>query len=297
MKLAMYRAPMDTRSAGLDLGKVPDAWRVQFGHELLLYAPDAKWARVLAHAKRSRLPLQEHPATVKPENLYLVTQIGRLFERAHPEVPVLLNKGRYVVVELDPQRARALVEGEGLCYTLQPLKGNMVVFDVRTPVAARGARVDWVQELVTHVSRATLEANLTHLASFPTRHSTSTDYVNAAGWAREQLEAMGYSTRLDPISLRSGTSVNVVAEKLGRSSGTRDLILIVAHLDSINLDDGPLAPAPGADDNGSGAAGLLEIARTFKDHDGAHDLRFVLFGGRGAGAVRQSAACWQLDGV
>ena len=39
------------------------------------------------------------------------------------------------------------------------------------------------------------------------------------------------------------------------------------------------ASAPGADDNGSGSAGLLELARVLKNHKGFHDLRFVLFGG------------------
>lgn len=145
MKVAICRLPMDIRSARSALEELPDAWRVQFGHELLLYAPNAKWAGVLAHARRSHLPMQEHPAAIKPENLYLVTQIGRLFEQAHPDVPVLLNKGRYLVVELDPQRARTCVEGEGLCYALRPLKGNMVVFDMRAPIAGRAARVDWVQ--------------------------------------------------------------------------------------------------------------------------------------------------------
>lgn len=283
MKVAICRLPIDTRSARSDPEALPDASRVQLGDELLFYASNAKWASVLAHARRSHLPMQEHPATIKPDNLYLVTQIGRLFEQAHPDVPVLFNKGRYLVVELDPQRARTFEEGEGLCYALRPLKGNMVVFDMRAPITGRAARIDWVQALVDRISRATLEASLTHLAAFPTRHSTSTHYVNAAEWAREQLQAMGYSTKLEPIALRSGTSVNVIAEKLGRSPGPRDLVCVVAHLDSINLDNGPMARAPGADDNGSGSAGLLEIARALKDHHGTHDLRFILFGGEEQG--------------
>src|SRR5262245_14615796 len=227
MKVAICRLPIDTRSARSDPEALPDASRVQLGDELLFYAPNAKWASVLAHARRSHLSMQEHPATIKPDNLYLVTQIGRLFEQAHPDVPVLFNKGRYLVVELDPRRARTFEKGEGLCYALRPLTGNMVVFDMRAPIAGRAARIDWVQALVGRISRATLEASLTHLAAFPTRHSTSTHYVNAAEWAREHLQAMGYSTKLEPIALRSGTSVNVIAEKLGRSPGRRDLVCVV----------------------------------------------------------------------
>ena len=39
------------------------------------------------------------------------------------------------------------------------------------------------------------------------------------------------------------------------------LFLVVAHLDSINARGGPEAPAPGADDNASGVAVVLESAR------------------------------------
>ena len=60
-------------------------------------------------------------------------------------------------------------------------------------------------------------------------------------------------------------------------------MLVTAHLDSINLQGGPAASAPGADDNGSGSAGLLEIARVFRDHPSKHDLRFILFGGEEEG--------------
>ena len=65
----------------------------------------------------------------------------------------------------------------------------------------------------------------------------------------------------------------------GNAAGRHEVVLITAHLDSINLQGGPTAPAPGADDNGSGSAGLLEIARAFADHRSEHDLRFILFRG------------------
>jgi Zn-dependent M28 family amino/carboxypeptidase len=52
-----------------------------------------------------------------------------------------------------------------------------------------------------------------------------------------------------------------------------------AHLDSINISGGPTAPAPGADDDGSGSAGVLSIAQAFKNHAALHDLRLILFGG------------------
>jgi Zn-dependent M28 family amino/carboxypeptidase len=61
------------------------------------------------------------------------------------------------------------------------------------------------------------------------------------------------------------------------------VVLITAHLDSINIQGGPMAPAPGADDNGSGSAGLLEMARVFATFRSEHDLGFILFGGEEEG--------------
>ena len=75
-------------------------------------------------------------------------------------------------------------------------------------------------------------------------------------------------------------SRNVIADKRGRGPDGRGVVVVTAHLDSINLAGGAASAAPGADDNGSGAAGLLEMARVLAAHPGAHDLRFILFGER-----------------
>jgi Zn-dependent M28 family amino/carboxypeptidase len=59
--------------------------------------------------------------------------------------------------------------------------------------------------------------------------------------------------------------------------------MVTAHLDSINLEGTATSPAPGADDDGSGSAGVIEIARALKDRTGVHDLVFALFGGEEQG--------------
>jgi hypothetical protein len=112
-----------------------------------------------------------------------------------------------------------------------------VAFDVRPRAAERRAPAAWIQNLVDAVSRSDFEASLTRLASFPTRFSTSAQYRDAATWARGQLEAMGYSTTVQPISIPvlGDNSQNVLAERLGTGSGMRDLVLVVAHLDSFNM--------------------------------------------------------------
>jgi Zn-dependent M28 family amino/carboxypeptidase len=60
-------------------------------------------------------------------------------------------------------------------------------------------------------------------------------------------------------------------------------VMATAHLDSVNLEGSPNSPAPGADDNASGSAAVLEMAEALRDHRSEHDLRLVLFGGEEQG--------------
>lgn len=224
-------------------------------------------------------------APVLADRLHLVTQDGRLFQREHPDVRVIVDKGRYLVVDLDPAVARGLSTSQGPCYAVEPIPLDSVVLDDRPrPAAVRNA-VPWVQTLVDGVSGTDFRTDLEQLVAFGTRYSTSATFVAAAERARDQLVAHGYSAALHPISVRGGTSHNVIAERAGTAAEPRDVIVVTAHLDSINIDGGPIAPAPGADDNGSGSAGALAIARALAGHVGELDLRLILFGGEEEGLL------------
>jgi hypothetical protein len=221
-------------------------------------------------------------------------QKGGLFQREHPEVPVLLDKGRFrCSTSIPPQRGEpqegALLFGaRGLdaldrsgakgrnrasCSNAQPRRG---------PAAARASDPK-VRALVDRLSRATLKADLTRLATFPTRLSTSSHYKAACDFVEQQLASLGYATSRQTITVNGKRSQNVVARRNGSGPASRGMVLVTAHLDSINHEDGASAAAPGADDDGSGSAGAIEIARALKDHTGRHDLRVVLFGGEEQG--------------
>jgi hypothetical protein len=283
VRLAIYTIPPGARAERFHSAVSPGLFWAQFGDTILLYSDETRWEEVSENARRNSLAAREHPTSVQKEHLHLVVQNGRLFQQEHPNVPVILDRGRILLVELAADQARQLAEKSLTCYGVLPLPENQVIFDVRDPTLARTARVNGIENLVSKVARASLEANLTHLAAFPTRYSTSTHYANAATWARNQLQALHYTARLQTIMVNGSRSRNIIADKKGDAAGRHEVVLVTAHLDSINLQGGPTAPAPGADDNGSGSAGLLEIARAFADHRIEHDLRFILFGGEEEG--------------
>lgn len=83
---------------------------------------------------------------------------------------------------------------------------------------------------------------------------------------------------------------NVWAEQGGRG-GVPGTVLVCAHYDSISelssLED-PLAPAPGADDNATGTAAVLEFARAGRGHAYRRAVIYICFSGEEEGLCGSS---------
>lgn len=73
------------------------------------------------------------------------------------------------------------------------------------------------------------------------------------------------------------TSQNIVVTKLAENEGT-DLVIVGAHYDSVE-------DSPGASDNASGTAVLLEIAKAIKDIKNENEVKLVFFGAEEIGML------------
>ena len=111
MKLARCQLPVDERATQLGSVAPLNAGWVRFGGEVLLYAEDTKWNDVVERAQQQSLRLQEHSDAVEKDSMHLVIQNGRCFQRERPEAQVLFDKGRYLVVALDPEEATQIDGG------------------------------------------------------------------------------------------------------------------------------------------------------------------------------------------
>lgn len=208
--------------------------------------------------------------------LLLVTQVGRSFQDDYPDVSPLLDHGRHLVISAaDKPRRRS-----NHCWRIEPLRAGTTVFDTPPVVPARADPA--VAQLVADVSTASYQSDLTWLANLPTRHSLSTTFTQAMDFADDRMVALGYQTSRTPVSVGTGHSANLIGDRAGIGS-SRGLVIVTAHLDSINLAGGPAAAAPGADDNGSGSAGVLELGRLLAIRSWKHDIRLILFGGEEEG--------------
>jgi len=91
----------------------------------------------------------------------------------------------------------------------------------------------------------------------------------AAAYIRKTLEDAGYVVNVQPFTSRGVTVSNIEAVLPG--DGAADEIIVVgAHYDSV-------ADCPGADDNASGVAALLELARMLAGTTLSRSVRFVAF--------------------
>ena len=91
-------------------------------------------------------------------------------------------------------------------------------------------------------------------------------------WLLEMLDQGSVFLSVQTKQYEDLESVNVIGIKPPKSKDTdADAILVTAHLDSV-------IGAPGANDNSSGVALVLELARVFRGYNTDKELRFVLFG-------------------
>jgi hypothetical protein len=156
----------------------------------------------------------------------------------------------------------------------------------------------YVATLVELVSPTRLEAAVEALAAFHTRHTFSSNIGPAADWIVGQFTAAGYADVVRRPWTREGHSAdNVVCSKPGTSTSGR-VVIVCAHYDSRmeRLADAT-ARAPGADDNASGVATMLEIARILHDVALRDTLRFVAFSGEEQGLWGSTAYANELAGA
>jgi hypothetical protein len=90
----------------------------------------------------------------------------------------------------------------------------------------------------------------------------------ASRYVRQEFESYGYETKVQKFSVDGGTSRNVIAwwpdaKKYG--------LVVGGHMDTVRR-------SPGANDNASGVAVVLEMARISANRDPARFVRFVAFG-------------------
>jgi Zn-dependent M28 family amino/carboxypeptidase len=119
-----------------------------------------------------------------------------------------------------------------------------------------------------------------------TRSTTAATYIEkATQYAYEHFQSLGLAVSYHTWQYSSSQRRNVVAEQSGLDPNC--LYLLTAHLDDTSPT--PNSQAPGADDNASGATGVLVAADILSRYQFTCTLRYVLFTGEEQGLLGSEA--------
>lgn len=155
----------------------------------------------------------------------------------------------------------------------------LVPSEITQTKKAAYVRDKFIDSQIELVSKTRIETWINKLtSSFPTRHSKSRFINQVAEWLKKEFEDTGHTNVYFHNYTKSNYQLkNVICNKQGK---TDKVIIICAHYDSRmkDLEDAE-SSAPGADDNASGVAVVLETARVLLQADLHYTTQFVLFSG------------------
>ncbi len=184
-----------------------------------------------------------------------------------------------------------------------------------------------IRKIVAEVSSVNIKMLVERLASFGTRHTLSDTVSSTRGigaarrWIKSEFEKyaaasggrmkVAFHETLIPTSRRiplPTNVVNVVATLTPKNSGTESpkrFLVVGGHYDSRATDVMDAAiDAPGANDDGSGTAVTMELARVLSKYDFDATIVFIAFAGEeqgllGAAAWAEMARTngWNLEGM
>src|SRR5262245_29742405 len=166
-----------------------------------------------------------------------------------------------------------------------------------------------VRHMLTDISATNIENSINTLASFGTRHtlSSQTDPNRGIGaatnWIYDQFQqyaadsdgrlTVEKQTFIQPPGPRNPTAVpvtNVIATLHGSQPESANRIYLVSgHIDSRCTDVLDFTcDAPGADDDASGVAAVVELARVMSQHSFDATIVFATFAGEEQGTSARS---------
>jgi len=163
---------------------------------------------------------------------------------------------------------------------IQPLRLTVLKAPIPVMTSQYDGMEDYIAEIVAAVSESRFQADIQHLQNYQTRYSSTDNYDSAAEWVLTTITGFGPTGELQYFNMGSYDCENVVCELPGTTTPS-NIVIICGHLDSTS--PSPQTNAPGADDNASGSATVIEAARVMSHYYFDNTIRFICFGGEEQG--------------
>jgi len=148
-----------------------------------------------------------------------------------------------------------------------------------------------IATLVSYVSSSRWFSDVQTLASF-NRYTRGSGIATAQQWIISQLSSLA-NVNVTTQSFSSGATsgVNIIGTIKGTTTPD-NWVIIGAHYDSTS--QSPTTAAPGAEDDGSGTAAVLEIARVFSTYPPPSTVLLILYSGEEQGLLGSAAHAQSL---
>jgi Zn-dependent M28 family amino/carboxypeptidase len=130
-----------------------------------------------------------------------------------------------------------------------------------------------IEEITNKISSFEIENTIFDLVAFETRWSHQKQ-LDVAKYLYKRIKGHLSNTYFHEYEFWGVNWKNVVATIPGKIH-PEQIVIVCAHLDSKS--DQRLVYAPGADDNASGCAAVLELARLLSEHSFEKSIRFIFF--------------------
>ena len=156
-----------------------------------------------------------------------------------------------------------------------------------TGTQASGETDPLVEEMVALVSQARVTSHVQTLQDFGTRYTYTQGNTDAGNWLCDYFGGLGVEVERHEFTYGSQTEENIIGRIPGLTHPD-EIIIISGHFDCTSQQPNTLAP--GADDDASAIAAVLEAADIFKDFLFERTIEFIAYnaeeqGRRGSIAV------------
>jgi hypothetical protein len=193
---------------------------------------------------------------------------------------VLAQGGRWELRLLDADEHPPGIAGhEGVWQEVVP---NTVLASRYHPDTLLGAPDPLILPLVNSVNATRWFADVEALASFD-RSSYGTELVLSRLWIEERFEGLDLDVSAPAFTMPGpGSGQITVNNVLGMWEGTSlpdEWIIVGGHYDSRNSNINSTVSTPGAEDNASGCAGVIEAARVLTAFKPRRSILFMCYAG------------------
>lgn len=195
-------------------------------------------------------------------------------EEIKPHIETVYQNGRLWVIKLKRKAPASVLEH------LKPLTGGEKSYLFKNVLTSeiKISKNDPIKTFVKTISKEKIEKDVYKLSSFRTRAAGTPENKEVIEGIYIRLKDLGYDVKR---SCYSENECSIVADKKG-SINPDQVMMVMAHVDSVG------ESFAGADDNASGTAVLLEMARVLSTYKNIKSIRFFVTNGEEEGLLGAS---------